>query len=524
MKACIYARKSTSKLGQNETIQNQIKICKSKAKELKLDVVDIKQDTGTGTDDLSRPEVKQLIQDAKNGKYECVIMKGISRLYRDTEKGLGLIKLLDRYNIRVVTVEEMFDSKLDRNSNGKLDTSKITIYLMFAEMESKKLGERIKHTQIEKARSGEWNQVNNVPFGYKYNPETKKLEIDYATSEVVKLIFDLYVNGMGMRQVMHFLNGDNPEGKKYPSPKNSIWSQYTIGYILKNEVYVGHVVFNKRSKKERAYKQPEVLGKSEDDVYVGNDLNDPDMWIIAKNAHEPIIDGETFQKVQEMAATKASRKGIRNNVSLLTGIAKCGECGSSMTFKRGRKNSKGWVVTKDNYYCMKYIKYGKNFCSSHHIGADDLESMVIENLLSFTTNDDLLKKVIKKVNSQTPQKTADHQKKKASIQNQIHSVVEKMDKLLEKNLNGDITDQVYKVMNSKFSDELSSLTASLESIESQIASSNEAQSNELFFRKKLKEFKDVENKSKEELRYLLLDLVSTVVVDKELYVDIEYKF
>ncbi|MDI3312479.1 MAG: recombinase family protein, partial [Thermoanaerobacterium sp.] len=162
MKTCIYARKSTHKLGQKETIENQIKICRSKGKELGLEIVDIKQDVGTGRDDLNRPEIKELISDALEGKYQCVIMKGISRLFRDTEKGLGLIKLLDRNNIRVITVEEMFDSgnPESRTGTGKLDLSKITMYLMFSEMESKKLGDRVKYTQIEKAKNGEWNQPN----------------------------------------------------------------------------------------------------------------------------------------------------------------------------------------------------------------------------------------------------------------------------------------------------------------------------------------------------------------------------
>lgn len=175
MKTAIYCRKSTSKLGQKETIENQIKICKRYANEHGLEIVEIKKDTGTGTDSLNRPEVHELINDAVNGKFECVIMKGISRLYRDTEKGLALIKKLDRSGVRVITVEEMFDSEEQRTSTGKLDLSRITMYLMFSEMESKKLADRVKYTQLEKAHAGEWNQASSIPFGYVYNHITKKI-------------------------------------------------------------------------------------------------------------------------------------------------------------------------------------------------------------------------------------------------------------------------------------------------------------------------------------------------------------
>lgn len=98
-------------------------------------------------------------------------MKGISRLYRNTLKGLELIEKLDMYGIRVITIEEMFDSNKSRYSHGALDVSKITMYLMFSEMESNKIGERVKLSHIEKAKMGMWNNQTSVPFGYRY---TKK--------------------------------------------------------------------------------------------------------------------------------------------------------------------------------------------------------------------------------------------------------------------------------------------------------------------------------------------------------------
>lgn len=525
MRACIYARKSTHKRGQSETIQNQIERCERKAKELEMMITDIKQDVGTGTDELNRPEVQQLLVDARNGKFDCVIIKGISRLYRDTANGLNLIKELDRCKVRVITCEESFDSLTDRTSNNKLDLSKITMYLMFAEMESKKLGDRIKQSQETKAYRGEWNQASNPPFGYKYNPSTKKLEIDYATCEIVKLIFDSYLKGDGMRSIMLYLNGDNPENKKFTPPKNSDkWNQYSIGYILRNQAYVGDVVYNKRTKTEKYYKQPELLGKNDNDIYVGNNLNEKDKWVITKNAHEAIISREDFEKVQLMVDTKSNRKGIRNNVSLLTGLAKCKECGASLTFKRGRKNERGWVVTKDNYYCMNYIKYGNQLCSSHHIGAKDLEKMVIDEVEKYLTNDQLLKKSFDEAKKLVPSNNVNVKNKKKNIEFEINKIISLMDKLLEKNLNGDITDIQFKKMNEKYSEQLSALNSQLVECENTIAQSTELEDHELFFRRTLRQFKSFENKTKEEIRHLLLNLVSSIVVDKDLKVKITMKF
>lgn len=513
MKAAIYARKSTLKVGQKETIDNQIKICRRRAEELELDIVDIKTDSATGTDDNNRPEVKELIRDAVKGKYKCVVMKGVSRLYRKTSKGLELIERLDQNGIRVITVEEHFDSfaSENRTGTGKLDLSRLTMYLMFAEMESKKLADRIKYTQIEKAHAGEWNQASSIPYGYKYNSDTKKLEVDSHTSQIIKLIFNLYVEGNGMNRIAHYLNGENPNGNIYPSPRGKRWSEYTIGFILKNAVYTGSIIYNRRSKKERPYKQPELIGKSEDDIYIGNDYNEKEKWIITENAHEAIVDTEVFDKAQEIMDVKAKRKGIRNNISLLAGIGKCGLCGSGLTFKRGRKNALGHIVTKDNYYCMNYIRYGKQYCTSHHIISAELESKVIKTLKVE------LEKRVSKVEAISGiegnnKKVSSIDKEIKKIENSIATLSHKMDVLLEKNIMGDINDSQFKMMNGKYTVELKSYTDHLEKLK--ISKVNKART-ESYSEKVSREYErvmNIENLPIEEQRYVLLELVKEVTL------------
>jgi site-specific DNA recombinase len=524
LKTAIYARKSTKKLGQKETIENQIKICKRYAQDNGLEIVEIKMDAATGTDDLNRPEVKELIADAVSGKYDCVIMKGISRLYRDTEKGLGLIKKLDRSGVRVITVEEMFDSQEHRTSTNKLDLSRITMYLMFSEMESKKLADRIKHTQIEKAYAGEWNQASSVPIGYTYNSTTKKLEIDHATASIVKLIFDLYKDGMGMKAIAHYLNGENSEGKKFPSPRSKRWSEYTVGFILKNEVYLGNIVYNKRSKTERPYKQPALIGKTVDDVYVGNDYNEREKWIITESAHPAIIDRKTFAKVREIMETKAKRKGIRNNVSLFAGIAVCGKCGSGMTFKRGRKNHLGQVVTRDNYYCMNYIRYGKQYCTSHHVGAADLEEVILERLTELVNNKAKLNSLFHQHKSKLPKSSDNYEKERNEIDKEISKVTILMEKLLEKNMMGDIDDRQYKVMNGKYSERLNALSEALEEIEIKMLNTNDTEDKIDKFKADIKEIVDYHAKTIEEKRYDLLNLINKIIVHETAEIDVYYKF
>lgn len=497
--------------GQKETIENQIKICKRRAKELGLTIVDIKKDASSGTTDNNRDEIKELIKGAMDGQYECVIMKGISRFYRDVEHGLGLIKKLDRSKIRVITVEENFDSFERRTANGQLDTSMLTMYLMFSENESKKLSDRIKHTQIEKAHAGEWNQAGSPPFGYDYDSERKKLKVNQSNAETVKLIFNLYLNGLGMKSIAHYLNGDNEEGLVYPSPKGKLWSQYTICFLLKNQVYCGDVVFNKRSKNSRPYKNPTAIGKTEDDIYIGNDYNDESEWIITKNAHEAIIERDKFESVQRIINQKSKRTGIKNNISLLAGIAKCGKCGKGLTFKRGRKDSDGYVRTKDNYYCSNYIKYGNSQCDSHHVGAKELENHIIsklkEEIMSAVKFEDSTSGVKLKMSDKDLVKS-----RIKKIEDDITSLSNKTDLLLQKNLDGKITDAQFAKMNERYAKDLEVLMSQLENLKIEESKLEEVSDTESRIKKVYEDVMKIEDYNKEQQRYLIYELIESISV------------
>ncbi|MEO4054826.1 recombinase family protein [Solibacillus sp. CAU 1738] len=330
MRVCIYARKSTNKINQSNTIENQIKICQRYAKQMELEVVDTKIDVGTGRNDFNRPEVKSLIQDGVKGKYQCVIIKGISRIYRNVEEGLKLIKKLHMNGIRVISIEESFDTSQNTASNGILDTSKLTMYLIMAEMESNKISERVKWTQVEKAKRGMWNNPNRVPYGYKYNNKTKKLEIDSNAARTVEIIFKMYEEGNSVSDIIAYLEKFNLK-----PPRSKKWREDTIRYILRNQTYVGNI------------------------LYSGS---------IIENAHEPIIDKDIFNKIQVLLDSKA--RGSKNKRSRLMGLIKCESCNSSMTLRKYHYTGEYY------YYCSGYIKNGKSFCSSHKIKADVLERKV----------------------------------------------------------------------------------------------------------------------------------------------------
>jgi hypothetical protein len=259
-------------------------------------------------------------------------------------------------------------------------------------------------------------------------------------------------------------------------------------------------------------------------VYVGNDYNDKGAWIITEGAHDPIMDGRTFTKVQEMMSTKAKRKGIRNNVSLFAGIAVCGKCGSGMTFKRGRKNHLGQVVTKDNYYCMNYIRYGKQYCTSHHVGAAELESVILEDLTELVSDKAKLNALFHQHKAKLPSDSQNYEKEKNEIDKEIRKVTDLMEKLLEKNLMGDVTDLQFKMMNDKYSEKLNALSESLEAIELKMLNADNKDDKIEKFKTNIKEIVNYHAKTIEEKRYDLLNLIDKIIVYENGEIDVHYKF
>lgn len=410
MKTCIYARKSTRKVNQTNTIKNQIEICNRYARENNLEVVDVKVDIGSGRDELNRDEINNLINDGVKGNYQCVIMKGISRLYRNTRKGLELIEKLHMNGIRIIVIEEDFDSKHNIYSTGSLDISRVTMYLMFAEMESDKISERVKLTQLEKIYQGMWVNPSNVPYGYDYNPETKKLKVNNIQAEVISSIFHLYLGDNTIQEIIQYLSNQNIN-----APKSNFWRADTIRYILKNQVYIGSVKYTK------FYKEITIHTASKRD-YV-------------ENAHDPIIEEEVFKSVQIKLNT--NKKQInKDNQTILKGLIFCSSCNSIMTRRKYQYTGEYF------FYCSGYIRYGKGFCSSNKINSDGLEKQVRIQGRNYIKQIDKMPLL---------------QKQNNNIKNKIDNNRWKFENIFDKLLNGSINNKKFNKINKELSEELNAL-------------------------------------------------------------------
>lgn len=362
LRCAIYARVSDESQVRGDSIDHQISFCREIARRRGLDDGEewllpenlVFVDAGvTGTSLVKREAVQKLIREAKKKSFDVVLFKGISRFARDTVDALLMLRTLVASGVRVISIEENFDSYRDSAEFV------FTIHSALAQAESEKTAVRVRMGAAQKAKQGKWN--GQAPEGYLLNTETQRLEPDFPYARLIQEIFALYLRGYGVRKIASSLN---ERGRR--TRKGNLWSQRTISRILRNPVYVGDVVYGRRERRLAAPTHEDGLASRKRTVWVEN----PDDVIVFPNAHPSLVDRTVFESVQAVMATKRQATGRSGGLHLLSrGIAKC-QCGSSLTVRYN-------TVGTRYYRCVAQSDKGRSFCQQPFLRADELESLVL---------------------------------------------------------------------------------------------------------------------------------------------------
>ena len=324
-------------------------------------------DDGYVGTNFNRPSFKKLIEDVKNRKINCIIVKDLSRFGRDyIEVNNYLDKIFPFLDIRFISINDNYDSSKNKNYTIDLDISfKNILYTYY----SKDLSKKVKTGMIAKAKQGDYI-FDLAPFGYKKNKETKRLEIDEETAPIVKMIFDLKYQNKSNLEICRILNEKNIPPKSYFKTKNQnlkmyskinkdkIWKKNDIYRILYNEVYIGNTVLFKN-------KTIKCGG-------VKTTKSSPDEVIKIENTHTPIIEKDIFYEI----CLKKEKPVVKNNraKNLFAYKLKCGCCGYSLKHNRNNK-------TQDKkYYCISRYETKENCCQNINIKESMLEEIVFESL------------------------------------------------------------------------------------------------------------------------------------------------
>ncbi|MHA5218677.1 recombinase family protein [Dysosmobacter sp. Phy] len=276
LRVAAYCRTSTNQEEQNSSLENQIAYYTAFIQSNPMwRFVAAYADQASRLHTKNRPGYRKLLRDCRRGKIDLILVKSLSRFGRDAREAIATIRKLKQMNVGIYI-------ELGGIFTMKTPDSVIDLYAAFAQAESQTRSESIKFGIQNRMRSGRTILNHRQFLGYTKGPDGV-LQIVPEEAEIVRKIFELYIQGNGVRKIKKYLES---HGIKTVTGKTE-WSTSTIDRMLSNEKYVGQVLMQK------TYTPDFLTGKQ-----VKN-TGQKEMYLV-ENAHEPIIDQETFDKVQKM--------------------------------------------------------------------------------------------------------------------------------------------------------------------------------------------------------------------------------
>ena len=341
------------------------------SKSYRTDVVREYVDDGYSGTNFERPGFVRMIEDAKRGMFNCIIVKDLSRLGRNyIETGKYIERIFPAMGIRLIAINDNYDSQ-DKSST---DSDVVVPFKnLINDAYCRDISMKIRSHLDVKRKDGQFIG-SFAMFGYKKDPNDKNhLVIDPSAAEVVELIFDLRLEGYSALRIAKQLDqlGVQPpyeykrkQGFNYNSGFRSAdkakWQVETINRILTNEMYVGNMVQGKWKKVN--YKVNKITEVPREN------------WICVDNTHDAIISREKFDAIQRIHALDTRVAPQKDEVYPLCGFVICGDCGQNMVRRSSKQKNKTYYY----YHCSTY-KNG-NGCSSHLISCDRVEQVVIHAL------------------------------------------------------------------------------------------------------------------------------------------------
>ena len=494
----------------SESVINQKELLRSFVKNNNFNLIKEYVDDGYSGTDFERPGFQKLIEDIKNKKINCVIVKDLSRLGRDhVMTGYYMESYFPENNIRFISILESFDSFKNQASN---DSS--TFIIACNDYYSKQNSIKIRNVLNEKRKNGKF--VGSLPcFGYMRDPEDKgHLIPNPETAPIVKQIFEWRKNGIGPSRIATMLNEKGyptPSGYKKTNYSSRLinrdkWNISSIKKILSNRIYTGDMIQHTQTKVNYKSKKKITLDQS--------------MWMIVENTHEPLVDKDTFEYISKLIKqnTKDVQPKNRREKRLLEGKLFCKECGNRLSVLY-RKNHDYWTVN-----CNRYARDPiREQCSSHFFPYNYLEDQIMESFTKDVSRqleeldfEELNKKVQIEVQKQT--RNLDNNINNLLIEKE--KITKRLTALYEDRYNEVITADTYKELAKPFEEKLQLINQSID--EEQIRKYEvKSKLNELpDYTKKIKKLLDL-NKPKKELVHSLID---RIVIDKNRVITIQYKY
>lgn len=330
------------------------------------------RDDGYSGGNFQRPGFLEMLEDARHGLINLILVKDLSRLGRDfVEVGRYTDVIFPSLGCRFVSVLDCLDTEGD-------NTDMLHFRSLMNDYHLKDLSNKVKSVLHAKMRSGQYIAAY-APYGYRKSEEDRhRLVIDEEAAAVVRRMFELRRGGMAYGKIAAVLNSEGILSPRWYWAKRygngsckyaNLWMYATVKNVLTNEVYTGNLIQNQTG--SRSYKDDTMIYKPESE------------WIRHEALHEAIISPEVWNEVQAInrERTRLSADNAPPKPFLFTGKLVCADCkaplqGNRETQRRKNGTSKKYV----SYFCSRYTASGYGACSRHTIYEMTLTELVLSEI------------------------------------------------------------------------------------------------------------------------------------------------
>ena len=443
----------------------------------------------TGTQVTKREDFQRLINDCVNGEIDMVITKSISRFARNTLDTLKYVRLLKEQNIAVFFEDEKINTL---TMDGEL---LLVVLSSVAQQEVENISANVKKGLKMKMQRGELVGFQGC-LGYDYNKEDKSITINEEEAEIVRYIFNRYIEGAGGMVISRELRNLGYKTKR----GGTSWPETTIIGIIKNEKYKGDILMGKTFTVDPISKRRLDNFGEEDRFYI-------------RDHHEPIISEEVFEKAQEILQRRSKARSLREDGKrekfsrqyAFSCLLECGFCGSTLS---RRSCHSGTQYNKIIWQCVTSTKKGKKFCpDSKGIAESTIEQAFIESYRLLCANDkDVLDEFLKRTEETLCDSNA--AKQLVKVERELQSIEMKRSKLVDMRLDEEIDKNTYDAKSAELATKAAQLEAERQSLQETEKTEKDVKRRITVFRKTLEQHNVLETFD----RYVFESIIEKVIV------------
>ena len=485
--------------GDSNSIQNQKAILQKFAEDHHFPSPCFYVDDGFSGGNFQRPAFQQMISDMENGEIGIIVTKDLSRLGRNQlHTGLYIEERFPMFGVRYIAINDNVDT--DSSESNDLMPFKNLFNEWFIRDTSRKIRAVLK----AKAERGE-RLGSRAPYGYRKDPDTKKLIVDDEAAAIVRRIFAMCAGGSGPSQIARILKKEQiltPTMYAYTRygithtcldtahPYN--WSDSAIANLLENEIYLGNTVNMKYSTK--SYKDKRRVEHPREEC------------MVFENTHPALITREVWDIVQRVRKNKRRLTKMEEQ-NKYSGLVFCADCGSNMVLHRAHTMSASY----NHFTCRTYKKDGEA-CTGHYIRECVLDEIVLEDLRRVTSAarehpEKFAAYIGSKQSIELQREIRRQEKELAAMRKRKAELDAIFKKLYEDSVLGRITTEQFQMLSGSYTEEQNLITVGIPQKENEIQRLRETVSGTDSFLDKAKRYTDITELTPELLRLFIEKIV-----------------